>query len=94
MPQVIPQTAPDFDATRILERPNGFHWQSKDGKREYGPFATLLEAVEDMSYQDADTAYEPGETLAEAEEEIGISDWIDPDTGLPGEQGHTRTEDH
>ena len=28
---------------------------------------------------------EPGETLEQAEEEIGISDWIDPETGQPGE---------
>jgi hypothetical protein len=28
---------------------------------------------------------EPGETLDEAESEIGINDWIDPDTGEPAE---------
>ena len=41
-----------------------------------------------------DGSYEPGETLAEAEDEIGISDWIDPDTGEPAEESIPRTEDH
>ena len=40
-----------------------------------------------MEYN-ADSDYEPGETVEEAEEEIGISDWIDPDTGDPGEASH------
>ncbi len=43
MPQVIPETLPDYDATRIIERPDGFYWQAKDGEEEYGPFPTLLE---------------------------------------------------
>lgn len=94
MVQVIPQTSPEYDASRITERPDGFYWQVKGGKREYGPFATLLEAVEDMDFRDDETPYEPGESLAEAEEEIGIADWIDPETGLPAEEGTTRLEDH
>ena len=48
MTQAIPETPPDYDRARILERPDGFYWQDKDGGREYGPFATLLEAVQDM----------------------------------------------
>ena len=28
---------------------------------------------------------EPAETLREAEEEIGINEWLDPDTGEPAE---------
>ena len=35
-----------------------------------------------------------GTTLAEAEDEIGISGWIDPDTGQPAEESIPRTEDH
>ena len=41
MPKVIPETPPDYDRTRILERPDGFYWQATDGGREYGPFASL-----------------------------------------------------
>lgn len=92
MPQVIPETAPDYDRTRIVERPDGVYWQSKDGGREYGPFATLLDAVQDM--EAGESASEPGETLEEAEDEIGISDYLDPDTGQPAEDGVPRIEDH
>jgi hypothetical protein len=42
----------------------------------------LLEAVQDMQYR-GETSYEPGSTLEEAESEIGIAPWIDPDTGVP-----------
>jgi hypothetical protein len=33
----------------------------------------------------SDEAPLPGETLQEAEDEIGIADWIDPETGEPAE---------
>jgi hypothetical protein len=92
MAKPIPQTPPDYDRARIIERPDGFYWQDKDSAREYGPFRTLLEAVEDMQYND-EGDYEPAETLEEAEDEIGINSWIDPDTGLPGEEGVPRIED-
>lgn len=93
MSQVIPETVPDYDATRVIERPDGFYWQSLDEAREYGPFATLLEALRDMQYSD-DAEIEPGETLAEAESEIGIADWVDEETGEPAEEGAPRLEEH
>jgi hypothetical protein len=93
MTQIIPQTPADYDRTQIIERPDGFYWQAKESGREYGPFATLLESVQDMQTSE-ETAFEPGETLKEAEAEIGISDWIDPETGEPAEEDRTRTEDH
>lgn len=93
MPRTIPETPPDYDRTRIVERPDGFYWQAREGGREYGPFATLLEAVQDME-EGGEAASEPGETLAEAEDEIGIADYADPDTGEPAEEQRTRTEEH
>ncbi|WP_435627219.1 hypothetical protein [Candidatus Ferrigenium straubiae] len=81
----IPQTSPDYDRTRIIERPDGFYWQDKLSDEAYGPFATLLEAVQDMQAGD-DSAYGEGESLQEAEAEIGISDQVDPDTGQPEER--------
>ena len=93
MARVIPETPPEYDRTRIVERPDGYYWQEKDGEREYGPFATLLEAVQDME-AGGGTSLEPGETLEEAENEIGISDYLDPDTGGPAEDGVPRLEDH
>jgi hypothetical protein len=70
------------EQARLIERPYGFYWQNKFSEKFYGPFATLIEAMEDTQYQE-DSNYEEGESLYEAEAEIGIADWIDPDTGEP-----------
>ena len=93
MKHVIPETSPESDRGRVIERPDGFYWQSKDSGKESGPFATLLEAVEDMQYS-ADSDYEPGESVEQAEAEIGIADWVDPDTGELAEDLTSRIEDH
>ena len=92
MAQIIPETIPEHDATRIIERPDGFYWQPRKGNgREYGPFETLLAAVQDMQASE-NGAPEPGETLQEAEAEIGIASWIDPETGAPAEEGRPHIE--
>ena len=80
----IPQTPPDYDKTRVIGRPDGFYWQNKLSDELYGPFPTLLETVLDMQIED-DTGYEAGETLEEAEAEIGVSGVVDPETGQPAE---------
>lgn len=93
MSQVIPETVPDYDDTRIIERPDGFYWSSKIDEKEYGPFPTLLEAVQDM--QDSGSGeFEPGETLEEAESEIGIANWIDEESGQPAEVNIPRLDEH
>jgi hypothetical protein len=69
---------------QVIERPDGFYWQDKPNGKEYGPFATLLEAEQDMEGQ-GESQYEEGESLEDAEEEIGIANWIDPETGEPAE---------
>ena len=97
MRRTVPAGAPENDRARIVERPDGFYWHTQDRSAEYGPFPTLSEAAVDlqaMADTAFDTGYEPGETLAEAEDEIGISGWIDPDTGQPAEESIPRTEDH
>lgn len=83
--EVIPETPPDYDQTRVIERPDGFYWQDKLTEESYGPFPTLLAAVEDMQNHEGN-GYEEGESLEEAESEIGIADWIDPETGQPAEE--------
>lgn len=93
MTQIIPETTPDYDKTRIVERPDGFFWLDKDNGQLYGPFDTLLEAVQDMEYQ-AESDYEPAETLEEVEEELGLAGWVDADTGELAEDTITRLEDH
>lgn len=83
----------EFEDSRILERPDGYYWQSKITGEEAGPFSSVADALTHMeAIEDSD--YEPGETLAEAESELGISEWIDPDTGVPAEEGVPRLEDH
>ena len=93
MNQKIPETPPDYDKTRIIERPDGFYWQSQTDGREAGPFPTLIEAIQDMQYQD-ESEGEPGETVKEAEADLGIAEWIDPETGEPAEESIPRLEDH
>jgi hypothetical protein len=81
---------------RVIERPDGFYWESKQTKELRGPFATRAEAEADMlaggaGDEELDTAVGG---LQEAESELGISEWIDPDTGVPAEDSIPRLEDH
>jgi hypothetical protein len=80
---------------RILERPDGFYWESKDTRSPRGPFQTRAEAEADMLADGAaEGEFEPGESLQEAESELGISEWIDPDSGVPAEDNVPRIEDN
>lgn len=89
----VPEANLEDDRARIIERPDGFYWRAEDLGAENGPFPTLAEAAADMRTAE-ESEYEPGETLAEAEDEIGISGWIDPDTGEPAEESVPRIEDN
>jgi hypothetical protein len=73
------------DGESIVARPDGYHWLARDGVQEFGPFETLEEARAAMQAASVDSEHEPAETLQEAELEIGIADWIDPETGEPAE---------
>lgn len=93
MSDVIPQTPSDYDTTRVFERPNGFYWVKRESGEEFGPFASLLDAINDMQYN-AESELEVGETVREAEDEIGVAEWIDPETGLPAEDSVPRIKDN
>ena len=82
----------ETSATRVIERPDAFYWEIEATGERFGPFATLEEAVADMEGA-SDADLEVGETVEEAEAELGISDWIDRDTGLPAEDGVPRIDD-
>jgi len=85
----------DYDKARIIERPDGFYWQDKQTDMEFGPFNIFLEAVADMEESfNSDDPLEMAEGLQEAEAEIGIADWIDPDTGELAEESVPHIEDH
>jgi hypothetical protein len=86
-----PAALPDDEALdtsdlgeRIVARPDGYYWQALDGKQEIGPFDSFAEALADMDSGDA-AGWTPGETLAEAESELGVADWIDGESGAPAE---------
>lgn len=95
MTQVIPETPANFDRTRIVERPDGIYWQDAEIAAEYGPYPSLVEAVADMQEAGSDNvATTLWDTLQEAESELGIADWIDPDTGGLAEDGVPHLEEH
>ena len=81
-------------AGRVFERPDGFYWEAKGGKLR-GPFDSRGEAEADLLTGGATEGdFDVGETLEEAESEIGVSEWVDPDTGDLAEDGVPRIEDH
>jgi hypothetical protein len=88
----IAPTPSEDDQTQVIERPDGFYWQDKLTEKVYGPFPTWLEAAQDMQEQN-DNGYEEGESLEDAEAEIGIANWIDPQTGEPAEGVSPRLSD-
>jgi hypothetical protein len=81
------------DAGTVVHRPDGWYWLGEDGRQEFGPYASADEARAEMHAAE-DEALEPGESLLEAEDELGLAGWVDPDTGALAEDVHTRIEDH
>ena len=92
-PQAIPDTAAELEGVRVIERPDGFWVQPAAGGHEFGPYATLVEAIESHRTEDEEEL-EPGGTLAEVEADLGVSDWIDPETSAPAEDRVPHIEDH
>jgi hypothetical protein len=88
-PAVSPEEAP---RGRVVERPDGFYWEAKGEEKAYGPFPTSAEAEADMLSAGGEEL-EPAESLQEAESELGISEWIDPDTGDLAEDNVPRIEE-
>lgn len=81
--KAVPQAEEALEE-QILKRPDGYYWLAPDGRQEVGPFRTYEEALADAQAASGE-APEPGESLDEAESELGIAEWIDPDTGGPAE---------
>ena len=91
-PQAVPGTAVELEDVRVVERPDGFWVVPASGGRETGPYASLVEAIE--ASPPAEDELEEGETLAEVEAQLGLSDWIDPDTSAPAEDSVPHIEEH
>jgi hypothetical protein len=81
------------DSGNVVRHPDGYYWLADEGRQEFGPFSTVDEALAEM-HAASDDGLEPGETLQEAERELGMSEWVDPDTGELAEDTHGRFEDH
>jgi hypothetical protein len=81
------------EAGALVHHPDGWYWLADSGRQQFGPFASAEEAAAAMTAAGED-GLEPGETLAEAEQELGLADWLDPDTGELAEGTLTRLEDH
>ncbi len=67
----------------VVEHPDGYYWVAPDGKQEFGPFASRESARADRDRWNEEAPAE-GETVQEAESEIGIDKWIDAESGEPG----------
>ncbi|MFN7573105.1 MAG: hypothetical protein ACK5TK_16900 [Betaproteobacteria bacterium] len=91
--KVPPPPPPLTGEERVIEHPDGFYWLADDDRAEVGPFASFEEAFADMQAAGG-VELAPEDELSELESEIGITDWIDPDTGAPAEEARTRLEDH
>ena len=76
--------SPPADEAALVERPDGWYWTAPDGHQDFGPFATRSQARGDRDRYNEEAPSE-GESVEEAEREIGIGDWIDAETGAPAE---------
>ena len=81
------------DSHALVLHPDGYYWLGADGRVQIGPYATAEEALADL-HRAADDDIEPEETLPEAEQALGLADWLDPEMGALAEDVHTRIEDH
>jgi len=82
---------PDLES--LVQHPDGWYWLTPDGRQQFGPYEHAEDASAAMNAA-AEDALECGETLDEAERELGLAEWIDPDTGELAEDSRTRIEDH
>lgn len=81
---IEPSPADPEEVSPITNRADGYYWLAPDGRQEFGPFESYELARADRDGFD-DAAWSPGETLREAEDEIGMGAWIDPETGEPAQ---------
>lgn len=82
---VIEEHRPEAADHGLVSHPDGWYWVAPGGHQEFGPFESAEAARAD---RDRDEELGPALSLAEAEDAIGINDWIDPDTGEPAEGRH------
>lgn len=79
---------------RIVQHPDGYYWCTD--AHEVGPFENFDDARADMDAAEASavSSVEPDETREQVEDDIGVENWIDPETGTLAEEQRPRIEDH
>jgi len=82
------------ELSALVQHPDGWYWLADGGRHQFGPFETAEQARADLLAAADDEDLEPGESLQEAEDELGLATWIDPDTGALAEATRTRIEEH
>ncbi|MBK6982548.1 MAG: hypothetical protein IPH30_14300 [Betaproteobacteria bacterium] len=92
-PPSAPEVAAELEDMRVIERADGFWAQPRQGGPDRGPYASLVEAIDDQRIGDEED-FEPGNALAEVEAELGVCDWIDPETSEPAEDHVPHIEEH
>lgn len=90
-PEDGPDKGPESEEIRIIEHADGFYWLDPGSQEEFGPFPTYEDALANSDYGASDD--DEGTSLREAEDSLGLSDWVDPDTGLPAEDHVPRISD-
>jgi hypothetical protein len=81
---IAESSSPADPAAGVREHPDGWYWTAPDGHQQFGQFDSREKALADRDRFDEQAPSE-GETVQEAEREIGIADWIDAETGEPAE---------
>ncbi len=93
MSMPIPETSPEFDRTRIIERPDGSTGRTRRAARNSDRFPPSPRRS--RTWNTVPTRRRnSGRQLRGAEDSLGIADWIDEETGLPAEEFVPRIEDH
>jgi hypothetical protein len=91
---LLPDEVAVLEDAIVVERPDGYWLRPKVGGPETGPYATLVAAIEGRQAAEDEEPLDEREMLAEAEAEMGVADWIDPDTDEPAEDHVPRLEEH
>lgn len=81
----------EYEDGQVVERTDGYYWVPADGGRDRGPYRSIEDAVPGVEESDDEL---DSDDVREAEEVLGIPDWVDPDTGELADDEHTRIEDH
>ncbi len=85
-PRVPTRAQAPAPAPAIVERPDGYYWIGDGHLGEFGPFESYELARADRD-AGSEQALAPTDTLQGVEQQTGVADWIDAQTGEPSEDG-------